>query len=100
MYMRKINPKIVREKRVRALDGWTDRIEINPAVALGKPVIRGTRLTVEFVLGLLGQGMESKEIVREFPQLEEMDVTAAIHYAHERVREERVYSFDVSRVPA
>ena len=98
--MKKINLKSIRAKRVGGVNGWAGRIEVNPKVALGRPVIRGTRLTVEFVLELLGQGMGSREIVEEFPQLEEADILAAINYAQLRVREERIYPLRLEHVPA
>ena len=78
---------------------WT-RIELNPRVVLGKPVVRGTRLTVEHLLELLGQGMTNEEIIQEYPQLDEQDIFAVLEYAQRRVSEERVYALGLERVPA
>lgn len=57
------------------------RIEINPRVMLGKPVIRGTRITVEQILRKLAQGITPDEITADFPHLTRTDVRAALAYA-------------------
>ena len=61
--------------------GWRDRITIDPEVAAGKPVIKGTRLTVDFILDLLAAGWTYEEILENYPQLEREDITAALKYA-------------------
>lgn len=76
-----------------------NRIEINPAVLLGKPVIKGTRIAVEQIMSMLAAGMTAKEILREFPHLTEKDVLAAVFYATELVKDFRVYPREfVSRI--
>jgi len=57
-----------------------DRIKIDPAVCEGRPTSRGLRITVEFVLKLLGDGYTAVDIVREYPELEEEDVYQAARY--------------------
>ena len=57
-------------------DHWRDRIVINPKVMMGKPVIRGTRLTVQFILGLLAHGTTINEIIEEYPSLTKEDIFA------------------------
>ena len=57
-----------------------DRITVNPSVCQGKPTIRGTRITVDFVLKLLGDGYTAEEIAREYPELEKDDVYEAAKY--------------------
>jgi len=57
-----------------------DRIQIDPAVCGGKPTIRGLRITVDFVLKLLGDGYTAQDIVREYPELELEDVYQAAKY--------------------
>jgi uncharacterized protein (DUF433 family) len=57
------------------------RIEINPKVMVGKPVIRGTRIPVELIIRLLGQGISEDEILRQYPHLELQDIRAALTYA-------------------
>jgi uncharacterized protein (DUF433 family) len=57
-----------------------DRIKIDPAVCEGRPTIRGMRITVDFVLKLLGDGYTAEHIVREYPELEREDVQQAAKY--------------------
>jgi len=57
-----------------------DRIKIDPEVCEGKPTIRGMRITVDFVLKLLGDGYTAGEIVAEYPELEKDDVYQAAKY--------------------
>ena len=57
-----------------------DRIKIDPAVCQGKPTIRGMRITVEFVLKLLGDGLSAEDILRDYPELEREDVNQAARY--------------------
>jgi uncharacterized protein (DUF433 family) len=57
-----------------------DRITVVPGVCEGRPTIRGLRLSVEFVLKLLGSGYTADDIVREYPELEREDVLQAARY--------------------
>jgi uncharacterized protein (DUF433 family) len=63
-----------------------DRITIDPEVRSGKPTIRGTRITVSDVLEYLAGGMSPKEIVTDFPDLNEEDVRACLAFAAQRER--------------
>lgn len=56
------------------------RIDINPQVMLGKPVIRGTRITVEILLEQIAAGSSTDEVLAEYPQLSREDVLAAVAY--------------------
>lgn len=58
----------------------------------GKPVIRGTRISVDLVLELLASGWQEATILKEYPGLEHEDILACIRYAQEIVQSERVYS--------
>ena len=58
-----------------------ERIAINPRVMVGKPVIRGTRLTVEYILGLLAHGAAAEEILREYEGLAREDIQACLLFA-------------------
>lgn len=60
---------------------FLDRIEINPQTMLGKPVIRGTRITVEIILKKLAQDISVDEILDDYPRLSREDIQAAIAYA-------------------
>ncbi len=57
------------------------RIEINPQVMLGKPVIKGTRITVEIILKKLAQNISVDEILADYPRLTREDIQAAVTYA-------------------
>jgi uncharacterized protein (DUF433 family) len=67
---------------------WRQHIERVPGVMLGKPIFRGTRITVEFVLERLAQGARPEELVREHPPLRADDITAALAYAVSVVRQD------------
>ncbi len=58
-----------------------ERIVVNPQVLVGKPVVRGTRLSVDFLLGLMGQGWSEAEILRNYPGLAREDLLACLQYA-------------------
>ncbi len=68
------------------------RIETSAQVMFGKPVIRGTRITVEQILRELGTGMTPKEVVREHPRLEVDDIYAAEAFAADFLASEEVIS--------
>jgi uncharacterized protein (DUF433 family) len=70
-----------------------DRIVIDPAILVGKPIVRGTRLSVDFLLGLLASGWSNEEILRNYPGISNEDLLACIEYARDRIRDERVYPF-------
>ena len=57
-----------------------DRIAVDPKVSQGRPTVRGTRITVEFVLKLMGNGYGVEEILREYPELETDDVHQCATY--------------------
>ena len=59
----------------------TDRIEINPRVMLGKPVIRGTRVPVELILRKLSEGASEEDLLDAYPRLTRDDIQAALRYA-------------------
>ena len=66
----------------------TNRIEINPKVMMGKPVIRGTRLTVELILRKLGDGATQTDLIEAYPRLTRRDINAAIGYAADMLAHE------------
>ncbi len=68
-----------------------NRIETNPNVMLGKPVIKGTRITVELILRKLSGGFSFEEIIEMYPHLQKADLLAAIDYAAYSVANEEVY---------
>lgn len=68
-----------------------NRITADPNVMVGKPVVKGTRITVEWVLDLLGGGWTNEQILDQFPHLSLPDIHACLVFAREAVRNERVY---------
>lgn len=68
-----------------------DRISLNPKVMVGKPTIRGLRITVEQILKALANGVSTQELLEEYPELEPEDIQAALSYAAELVSEEQVF---------
>ena len=65
-----------------------DRIEINPKVMMGKPVIRGTRIPVEIILRKLSEGAKERELLDAYPRLIKEDIQAAIRYAADTLAHE------------
>lgn len=68
----------------------TDRIEVNPAVMLGKPVIRGTRVPVELILRKLSEGATETDLLDAYPRLTREDIQAALAYAADLLANEIV----------
>ena len=66
----------------------TDRIEVNPKVMMGKPVIRGTRLTVEMIVRKLSEGATNADLLAAYPRLTQEDIRAALGYAADTVAHE------------
>ncbi|MGH7782918.1 MAG: DUF433 domain-containing protein, partial [Candidatus Binatia bacterium] len=66
----------------------TDRIEINPKVMMGKPVIRGTRIPIELILRKLSEGATEDDLLDAYPRLEVKDIQAAIGYAADTLAHE------------
>lgn len=75
---------------------WKDRIYIDPEILVGKPIIKGTRLAVEFIIDLLAQGWTEEKILRNYPGISREDVHACLAYASEILKVERVYVFPSS----
>jgi uncharacterized protein (DUF433 family) len=72
---------------------WQDRIVIDPEILVGKPVVKGTRLAVDFVIDLLAQGWTEMEILRNYPGLTQEDIRACLVYASTVLKAEKVYPF-------
>ncbi len=70
---------------------WEERIVLDPKILVGKPVIKGTRLAVEFIVDLLAQGWTEAQILDSYPGLSHQDILACLHYASEALKSERVY---------
>ena len=70
---------------------WQDHIEIKSDVLTGKPVIKGTRIAVEFVVELLARGWTVRQVLDEYDHITAEDVQACLMYASEILKSERVY---------
>lgn len=70
---------------------WQERIELSPGVLAGKPVVKGTRLAVEFVVDLLAQGWTEEAIIANYPTLTSGDIKACLQYASAALHAEKVY---------
>jgi uncharacterized protein (DUF433 family) len=70
---------------------WRERISARSGVLTGKPAVRNTRISVEFVLGMLARGVPRAEILEEYPSLNAQDLDACLSYAAELVASERHY---------
>jgi len=72
---------------------WRSRITVNPDILAGKTIIKGTRISVEFILELLANGWTDEAIMENYPQLKKEDIQAALRYATDVLKEEMVYPF-------
>jgi uncharacterized protein (DUF433 family) len=63
------------------MEDLLDRITVDPDILVGKPVIKGTRIPVNLIVGLLANGLTIKEIIKEYPRLKEEDIKAALLYS-------------------
>jgi uncharacterized protein (DUF433 family) len=73
-----------------------ERIVVNPKIMGGKPIVKGTRITVEQVLKMLAQGLTTKEILKDYPHLSKNDVAAVLLYAAKVAGEEEFYPVTVT----
>lgn len=70
---------------------WQERIIVDPDILVGKPVIKGTRLAVEFIIELLAQGWTESDILQNYPGLTREDIQACLGYASAALSAEKVY---------
>lgn len=74
---------------------WQERIIIDNDILVGKPVIKGTRLSVEFILELLSQDWSENDILRNYPGITKDDIKACLNYAVQSLKTEKVYLLKV-----
>lgn len=70
------------------MKNWKNYIEINPEIMYGKPVIKGTRITVDLILEKMSNGQQNQDIIKDFPDLKEEDLFACLAYATSLLRNE------------
>jgi len=76
---------------------WQERIIVDPEILVGKPVIKGTRLAVEFIVELLAQSWPESEILRNYPGITHDDITACLKYATSILKAEKIYPFQFTQ---
>ena len=76
---------------------WQERIIIDSEILVGKPVVKGSRLAVEFIIDLLAKGWSEGEILRNYPGLSQEDIRACLGYASEILRAEKIYPLSTIR---
>lgn len=69
---------------------WQEHITADPAVLMGKPVIKGTRLAVEFILELIAEGWSEADMLRNYPGLTREQILACVAYARDRLSDENL----------
>ncbi len=67
---------------------WRERIVSDPNILVGKPVIKGTRISVELILGWLANGWTYEQLLEAYPHITREDILAVLAFAAERLREE------------
>ena len=67
---------------------WRNHIVSDPEILVGKPVVKGTRISVELILGWLGNGWTFEQILESYPHITRTDIQAALAFAAERLHEE------------
>ena len=70
---------------------WRQRIIVDPKIMIGKPIVKGTRLRVDFILELLAQGWTKEDILKNYPQLSTHDLQAVLAYSVHTLKLETVY---------
>ncbi len=68
---------------------WRDRIVTDPDILVGKPTIKGTRISVELILGWLAQGWTHEQLLEAYPHIARDDILAALAFAAEMMRDEQ-----------
>ena len=77
---------------------WRTYIHSNPQILLGKPVIQGTRLSVEFILGIFSEGWTEQQILENYPILNTRSIQAVFAFAAECLKEDVYYTPSLSEV--
>jgi uncharacterized protein (DUF433 family) len=73
---------------------WRDHITVDPQILVGKPVVKGTRISVELVIDLLAAGWTQQQILDSYPTLKADDVRACLAYASEILHSEKVFPLE------
>jgi uncharacterized protein (DUF433 family) len=68
-----------------------DHIVLDPSILAGKPIVRGTRLSVEFIIGLMADGWNEADILANYPGLSREGIAACLNYARDLLNSEKVF---------
>jgi len=71
---------------------WRDYIHSDPNILVGKPVVKGTRLSVEFIIGLFAAGWTEQQVLENYPRLTQKSLRAVFAFARDCLREEALYA--------
>lgn len=75
---------------------WPDRITVDPRILVGKPVVKGTRISVEMVMDLLAAGWTYEQLLESYPTLRADDIRACLAYASELLHSEKVFPLQIA----
>ncbi len=70
---------------------WNDRIIMDPGVLTGKPIIKGTRISVELVIDLLARGWSHEQVIEQYDHITTEDIQACLAYASDMLKSEKVF---------
>ena len=70
-----------------------ERIELNPAILVGKPIIKGTRISIEMILEELSEGNSIEDLLQNYPRLQREDILAALHYGALMLKQSLVFPY-------
>jgi uncharacterized protein (DUF433 family) len=76
---------------------WREKIESDKAILAGKPVVKGTRLSVEFLLGLFANGWTEEEVLKNYPSLKKADILAIFSFAQDGVKDGLIFDPKLSQ---
>ena len=74
---------------------WQERISVDSNILVGKPIVKGTRLAVEFIIELLAQGWSQADILENYPGLTPEDIQACLKYASAALSAEKIYPLNI-----
>jgi uncharacterized protein (DUF433 family) len=83
--------RIIYDDGVHMAETWKNRISIDSEILAGKPIVKGTRLSVEFIMELIANGWTHPKILKNYPQLNQQDIVAVLKYATKVMKEEKIY---------
>jgi len=88
---------VIFTKKIRIMINWTDYIDSDPDILVGKPKIIGTRLSVEFIMERLAQGWSESDILENYPSLSKESVQAVYAYTYEAIKDALLFPVQTKR---